>query len=213
MFEAGLEGPELVARGETTMNTYPKSIACAGVLAVCACLLVGTADGKSLEVPFSIDTTVELDLSQATIWVDDQGIQHVRGAMYYETIVGEAGGVPIGGMNIGEMNWNIDTVTGDGDAHAFSTFEGTWGNLVGTFSGVGDFDINAGIYDATFTWHGGGDFASMRVIGSATGVFGAPQNHSDGIVHLPHGEGGLPSGSPLNLDASATWGKIKAAYE
>lgn len=196
------------------MHTFPKSITCAGILAVCACLVAGTAQGNSLEVPFSINTTVELDLSQATIWVDDEGIQHVRGAVYYEVIGGEAGGFPIGGNNVGQMNWNIDPVTGDGDAHAFSTLEGFWGNLIGTFSGVGDFLIAGGIYEATFTWsHGGGDFAGMRVVGSATGVFGATQNHSEGIVHLPQGEGRLPSGSPVNLDANATWGAIKSAYE
>jgi hypothetical protein len=195
------------------MRTYG-STSTLGLWLVAAVLLsAGSAGAGSLQVPTQGTTTGIMDLSSATIWIDDQGIQHVRGGIYYEEFVGEAGGFPVTGSGIGVFNWNLDLQTYNGDGQAKTVYEGTWGNLTGTWEGVADLTVTAGVYEGTWNWaHGGGDFAGMHERGTITGDLASFSAFVEGVIHLPHGEGGLPSGSPLRQGES-TWGAIKAHYE
>jgi hypothetical protein len=155
-----------------------------------------------------------MDFSSATVWIDDQGIQHVRGAIYHEEFIGEAGGIPATGSAVGVFDWNLDLQTYNGDAQAQTVYQTTWGNLAGTFEGIADVTVTAGVYTGTWNWsRGSGDLAGMHERGTITGDLASFSAVVEGVIHLPHGEGGLPSGSPLRGGEPSTWGAIKAAYE
>jgi hypothetical protein len=195
------------------MHVYMMKLAMGVLVTIGLTLALGTAEAKSIEVPKHGQTTAVFDFGPATIWVDEQGVQHVRGALYYEEFVGEAGGFPYTGAAVGVFNWNLDLQTYNGDGQARTTYTSHWGNLSGTTEGNVDLIITAGVFEGTWNWSQcTGDFEGMHMRGTIVGDLASAIGIVDGIIHIPSGEGGLPSGSPVNDGEPSTWGAVKATY-
>lgn len=149
-----------------------------GLLIVFASLLLATTgvQAKATKTPFiATITVIELGIPERS-WVDDDGVQHLRGAPSIQSVTGGITGT-LSVVN----NVNIDP-TGDGDlfgSFVITTAEGVWeGRFSGTFT--------AGVGSGEFVGQGSGAFEGMKIMGTFSGV--APGVAVlDGIILSPHG--------------------------
>ncbi len=161
--------------------------ALSGLLLVLTLLLLSTGgvEAKATKTPF---THVSVAIDEGVpdkVWMDGDGILHIRGLTVTFDQIGDMAGTSIVVANI-----NIDPLTGNGDISGSRVFVGTWdspwGVLSGTFEGRFSGTYTAGIIFAERVSHGSGGFeglkekATVRTIGPGVTL-------NEGIVLNPHG--------------------------
>jgi len=135
-------------------------------------------------------------------WTDDEGILHIRDAVLVFTTV--SGDFQITGESYAVFNLNLDLETGNGDSNNFSHYEGTFGDLSGTWSGHSSGTYTAFVDTGKFVFNGDGDFAGMHLRGTYWIAFGSGIATWEGIIHDPQGD---KSGAE-----NRTWGDVKSLY-
>ena len=151
------------------------------VLTAAMLLVTGIAWGAATVVDVSGEQFTVGIIDPGTIWVDDEGITHVRGLILEVSFTGDIQGSAIQGLN-----YNIDAF-GNGDLHGTAVFVGTIfgddASLGGRFAG----DISGGVFSADSIGHGtiGGDQAHSRL--TTTGVLGSGYATYEGTILFPHG--------------------------
>lgn len=166
---------------------------------------------QSIEVPYAAQDVYSIDYGPATQWTDEQGVWHVRGAIYSTHVTGSAGGLPVSGVGVGSLDLNLNLQTGYGDNLVTATYDMTWGDWAGTFQGELHTTYSAGQWIAEWNLpHGTADFAGVKARGTAWGMLGGTTSEAEGVLHLPHG---MPDGAPLDGTEPVSWGAIKAVYK
>ena len=162
---------------------YRKTTFLVGMALTAAMLMItATASAQPTEVTVSGGQT-SVDVAPGRVWFTGV-ILHVRGRIISVTLTGD-----IAGTATQILDFNINTVTSEGDLRGSVEFTGTLvgvgaGELRGTFAG----DISAGVFSVESFGHGtfGGNVAHSRV--TTTGVFGSAIATYDGTVRFPNGE-------------------------
>ncbi len=154
---------------------------CLSVLAVTLVLAAPGVRAEATETAFAAEVTFDDPVDPGRIWVDEDGVTHVRG----QIVTGSFTGGDISGTVSGVQHVNVDA-TGNGDVFGSFTIEGTWAGLSGTFSGRFSGEITGGPSAGEFVGQGSGGFQGMKIMGSfadtAPGVLAL-----DGIILNPHG--------------------------
>jgi hypothetical protein len=86
-------------------------------------------------------------------------------------------------------HWDMNLATGDGETRARYAYEGTWGDLSGTWENC-HVVTTWPAFQSEGVWHhlgGGGDFEGMKMHGTLFGPWGYPADVV-GYIHDPHGE-------------------------
>jgi len=147
-----------------------------------------SAGNAATDTVVTATSTVALDFTTGRIWEDDEGVQHGRGIVLTYQVSGEAEGIPFTGTGTGEISWNTELATGNGDGFTKKdVYEITWGDLSGTFSGHASWTATGGQNEGTFVHIGRGDFRQMKWEGSFTGAIGSVVTESVGQIHDAHG--------------------------
>lgn len=158
------------------------------------------------------------DNNPGKVWMDENGIRHIRGKTHYSIAQGvdDAGNVwTAEGWVTTNVNMNPATGVGDMSGHIerFYTYRG----LEGSFSGRIRATSTAyeWIGQGNFT-HATGDFVGWKVWGvTFTRAWPSPIATMDGFFKVPPGAeippGDLP-GKALPNDEESSWGTVKALF-
>ena len=134
------------------------------------------------ETPYHVTGTVLHIGNPVRIWVDDEGVRHVRGRLIMQALAGD-----FVGTRVANQSLNIEVSTGNGDG--FGSFVETveWQGLHGTFEGRLTIVSTGGSFVVTTEGHGTGDFEGMQNREVFSAAIGVPTFEGDGIVLNPHG--------------------------
>lgn len=127
--------------------------------------------------------------SPERMWIDDEGVLHVRRMPTKLTFpaVGTTGDLV--GTGTGMVNVNLDLVTGTEDLQSFWIWNVSWGSLSGTFEGRLDLEAEEHIGYGTAVLHGtAGDFVGMKMLIDVRAYGIGKPVEFEGIVLDPHGE-------------------------
>jgi len=144
---------------------------------------------KATRTPFTGRETFAPVGDPERAWVDDDGIQHVRGF----PILGTFDGDLFSWSNDVVFGFNLDLATGDGNGFGTCDFDVTWGEDSGTFEGRFIAKIIGGVggvFTVDFSGHGSGDFEGMKIMGTGTGSMTGPGTgwlEHEGIILNAHG--------------------------
>jgi hypothetical protein len=137
---------------------------------------------RPVGVAFNGVFTTALDLSAAKIWIDDENVQHVRGAKAHYTIDGEAAACSFTGNGTGLVDWDIQLDSGDGVVSAQESHSCVWGENTGSFGGVSECAVVGWQIIGRCGWSGEGDFAQMQFLGSFEGPWTAKAKEMVAII-------------------------------
>lgn len=132
----------------------------AGILLALVVIGFGVTSAVAQPTEIAIEAaecTVEI-IEPGREWVDEDNIYHLRGRVTKNIKVSDY--VLLNGIDIVEINLNLDLTDGSGDGFGSGTFQPDGMN--GTFIGRWTGEFNGGILTGQAVNHGTGDFQSMR---------------------------------------------------
>ena len=133
------------ARMKKLISIRSMPILALALLAVVA-LITGIAWAQSAE--YSVNCTFTYGgTSTAKYWVDEDGIEHIRGIVFLLNSDPNSGNIQINAAGVCNHNREM-VVTGEGDFWGHEYAQVTWGDLTGTFQGLHG-GIRTNFYDGT----------------------------------------------------------------
>ncbi len=158
-----------------------------GLLVLIASLLLATTgvQAKATKTPFTHLAIVTAEGVPERMWMDEEGILHIRGLTVTFDQTGD-----MTGTSVVVANLNIDPSTGNGHMWGSRTFVGTWhspwGDLSGTFEGRFTGTLTAGALFGKRVSHGSGGFEGMKEKATVYSI-GPGVSWNEGIILNPHG--------------------------
>ncbi len=136
---------------------------------------VAPAQAKSSTTPFTAAGVFAPTGDPVRFWIDEDGVQHIRGQPNAGTL---SGGL-VGSLTF-ELNANIDPATGGGDLHGPFAMTTNMGSFEGSFSGM----ITGGLASVEFV---GQSRDGAKIMGTTTEIAPMVPAVFEGTILSPHG--------------------------
>jgi hypothetical protein len=153
-------------------------------------MITGIAWAKATE--YSVNCTFTYgSTSMAKYWADEDGVEHIRGIVFFLNSDPNNGNITINAAGVCNHNREM-VVTGEGDFWGYEYAQVTWGDLTGTFQGSHG-GIRKNFYDssAVHIYDGiDGDFIGWKLRLNATYNMhpDVKAGSFEGTLLNPHGE-------------------------